>query len=316
MIVKSGSAVRRAEHGARLKTSRGERTLRRARDLGAAWRLLAVGSCLLGAAACTPVTTASVKEQRPAGITREYDRPPGELYQAAVLALESLRSDPDWRDLEIVEKDPTSGTVIAMRDLDSAVIPGLGERDGIGIFVAEAPGGDSSVTVVRLSSDQFPGAAGTKVNTARDASSLLFPAIDTALASVPEGPRTRTAAAPTATAPASGAAVVAAPAPSRVEPVASPPVAPAATTPSAQASTLDRLYAFLRDGGTWRPLTREVARDGSEQIRIASWATLTTTGSRVALHVKNKTSAVDAAKLALDLEHAGFPVDVVEASAR
>ncbi|MBY0278858.1 hypothetical protein K2Z84_26275, partial [Candidatus Binatia bacterium] len=140
------------------------------------------------------MTTATVKEQRSAGITREYDRPPGELYHASVVALENLRSDPNWRDLTITEKDPASGTVIAMRDLDSAVIPGLGERDGIGIFVSDAPGGDSAVTVVRMSSDQFPGDAGTKVNTARDASGLLFPAIDAALATIPEGPRTRTAA--------------------------------------------------------------------------------------------------------------------------
>lgn len=130
-------------------------------------------ACLLASAGCTTVTTATVKEQRDSGITREYDRPPGEVYQAAVLAMENLRSDPNWRNLEITEKDPATGTVIAMRDLDSAVIPGLGERDGIGVFVADAPAGESSVTVVRLSTDQFPGAAGTKMNTARDASGLL-----------------------------------------------------------------------------------------------------------------------------------------------
>jgi hypothetical protein len=269
------------------------------------------------------VTTATVKEQRSAGITREYDRPPGELYQASVVALENLRSDPNWRDLTITEKDPASGTVIAMRDLDSAVIPGLGERDGIGIFVSDAPGGDSAVTVVRMSSDQFPGDAGTKVNTARDASSLLFPAIDAALATIPEGPRTRTAATtpvqrtsstsgPPAAAPAQPTSAAAA-ATSSAPPSGAAP-SPALTSRSD--ATLDRLYAFLRDGGTWRPLTRELARDGSEQIRIGTWATLTTAASRVTLHVKSKSSAVETARLALDLEHAGFAVDVTQGGER
>ena len=34
----------------------------------------------------------------------------------------------------------------------------------------------------------------------------------------------------------------------------------------------DRLYAFLRDRGVWRPLTRQLAADGSEEIRIGGWA--------------------------------------------
>lgn len=143
------------------------------------------------AAGCTTVNARAVEEQRAAGITRRYDRPPAELYQAAVGGLEALRDDPNWRGLEIVERDPARGVVIAQRNLDSALIPGLGEKDAIGVFVADAPGGDSDVTVVRLSSDQFPGDVGTTINTARDASGLLFPAIDRALASVREAPRVR-----------------------------------------------------------------------------------------------------------------------------
>lgn len=323
MIGKSEVAVRRSAHETRLANALATPTTRVAGRPASAWQLLASGVFLLGVAGCTTVTTATVKEQRAAGITRDYDRPPGEVYQASVLALENLRSDPNWRGLEITEKDPASGTVIAMRDLDSAVIPGLGERDGIGIFVADAANGDSAVTVVRLSSDQFPGEAGTKVNTARDASGLLFPAIDAALTTIPEGPRTRTAAVTAAPAPvASGArpsAVAAAPiASSGAAPA--PPAAAATAPPPAPASapdaTLDRLYAFLRDGGSWRPLAREVARDGSEQIRVGTWATLTSTGSRITLRVKNKSSAVDTARLALDLEHAGFSIDVVEGGER
>ena len=276
-------------------------------------------ACLLVSAGCTTVTTATVKEQRDSGITREYDRPPGEVYQAAVLAMENLRSDPNWRNLEITEKDPATGTVIAMRDLDSAVIPGLGERDGIGIFVADAPAGESSVTVVRLSTDQFPGAAGTKMNTARDASGLLFPAIDAALETVPEGPRVRTAATTPSTAPAAAPVAAAAPriapasaasAPAPVAVAAAPAAAPHAET------TIDRLYAFLRDRGTWRPLTRQLSTDGSEEIRIGTWAVLTASGDRVALHVKNKSSAVETARLALELQSAGFTVDVAESGGR
>ena len=39
-------------------------------------------------------------------------------------------------------------------------------------------------------------------------------------------------------------------------------------------------------------------------------------GQRVTLHVKTKSSAVDAARLALDLEHAGFAVEVADAAGR
>lgn len=272
------------------------------------WPLLAAAG-IVAAAGCTTVTTATVKEQRAHGITREFDRPPGEVYQAAVLAMESLRSDPNWRDLEITEKDPATGTVVAVRDLDSALIPGLGERDGIGMFVADSSGGDSTVTVVRLSSDQFPGSAGTTVNTARDASSVLFPAIDAALATIPEGPRTRTAAAAAAAPPASSS-----PPPAAAAHVAAPVAVPAAA--SRAGSTIDRLYALLRDGGTWRPLTRQLATDGSEEIRVGTWAVLTANGDRVSLHVKTKSSAVDAARLALELQGAGFVVDVAETGGR
>jgi hypothetical protein len=265
--------------------------------------LVAAAGTALAIAGCTTVNTATVKERRDAGISRDYDRPPAELFQASVLALENLRSDPNWRDLRIVEKDPATGTVIAERDLDSAVIPGLGERDAIGIFVADLQGGDSRVTVVRLSSDQFPGDAGTTVNTARDASGLLFPAIDDALATVPEGPRPAVVAAPAA-------------APAPPAPATAPSSASAAAAAPRSETALDRAYALLRDGGTWRPLTREVAADGSEQLRVGSFAVLTASGERLTLAVKNKSSAVDAARLALALQNAGFTVDVVEAGGR
>lgn len=280
--------------------------------------LLAAGAAL-AIAGCTTVNTATVKERREAGISRDYDRPPAELFQASVLALENLRSDPNWRDLRIVEKDPATGTVIAERDLDSAVIPGLGERDAIGIFVADLTGGDSRVTVVRLSSDQFPGDAGTTVNTARDASGLLFPAIDDALATIPAGPRPTVVAAPAATTPppppAPAGASPAVPAATRAG-VPAGTYAPAAAAAARTETALDRAYALLRDGGTWRPLTREVAADGSEQLRVGSFAVLTASGERLTLAVKNKSSAVDAARLALALQNAGFTVDVVEAGGR
>ena len=79
-------------------------------------------------------------------------------------------------------------------------------------------------------------------------------------------------------------------------------------------ATIDRVYALLRDGGTWRPLVRESASNGDEEIRVGKWAVLTATGDRVLLRVKSKDSAVDAARLALDLERAGFVVDVAAAS--
>ena len=283
-------------------------------------KLAVAAGVALALTGCTTVNTSTVKERRDAGISRDYDRPPAEVFQASVLALENLRSDPNWRDLEITEKDPATGTVIAERDLDSAVIPGLGERDAIGIFVADLPGGDSRVTVVRLSSDQFPGNAGTTVNTARDASGLLFPAIDGALATIPAGPRPQVAAAmaPAAPAAAPTAAVPAPAPPARSRPVTASPGgtdAPTAATARTE-NTLDRAYALLRDGGTWRPLTREVEADGREQIRVGSFAVLTASGDRITLAVKNKSSAVDAAKLAIALQNAGFAVDVTEAGGR
>jgi len=257
---------------------------------------------------CTTVSATAVKNDREAGVTRTYSRSPADLYQASVSGLESLRSDPNWRDLEITERDPAQGTVIAERDLDSAIIPGLGERDAIGVFVKETADGDSQVTVVRMSSDQVPGSAGTTINSARDASGLIFPAIDQALEAIPEQPRSRAVAA----APPAPATVPGAP-PGAGTTVAAPPAARTATT----ASAIDRVYAVLRDGGTWRPLVREIATSGDEEIRVGKWAVLTASGARVLLRVKSKDgSPVDAARLALDLERAGFAVDVEAASGR
>jgi hypothetical protein len=255
---------------------------------------LAVACC-----GCTAVDTSTVKQQRDAGITRSYGRPPADLYRASVAALENLQSTPDWRDLRIVERDPGTGTVIAERDLDSAVIPGLGERDAIGIFVAEAPGGDSDVTVVRMSSDQIPGSVGTTINTARDASGLLFPAIDEALEAIPETPRPQ----------------VAAVAPPAATATSAPPTRLAQAPATAGAATLiDRVYAVLRDGGTWRPLVRELTAAGAEEVRVGRWAVLTDVGGRVQLEIRGKdASPADAARLALDLQRAGFDVDVVSA---
>lgn len=265
---------------------------------------------------CTTVNATAVKSDREAGVTRTYARAPGDLYQASVLGLENLRSDPNWRDLQITERDPATGTVIAERNLDSAVIPGLGERDAIGVFVKETADGDSAVTVVRMSSDQMPGSVGTTINSARDASGLIFPAIDQALETIPEQPRARTvaAAAPTAatgstarTAPSSAAAPASAAASTRA------PSAPV----SSSASAIDRVYALLRDGGSWRPLVRELTSSGDEEIRVGKWAVLTASGNRVLLRVKSKDgSPVEAARLALELERAGFTVDVEAASGR
>jgi len=279
--------------------------------------LLAV-ALAAGAWGCTTVNATAVKEQRESGVTRNYARPPAELYQAAVLGLESLRDDPNWRDLEITERDPAKGYVIAERDLDSAVVPGLGERDAIGVFVADDDG-DSTVTVVRMSSDQVPGAVGTSINSARDASGLIFPAIDAALETIPEQPRAPRVAAAPVTAPASSTAVPesAAPAaPAARQPAA---IAPAATAPlaSAGATTLDRVYATLRASGGFRPLVREIGADGEDEIRIGSWVTLTAAADRVQMRVKSKDgSPVDAARLALELERAGFRVDVEAAGRR
>jgi hypothetical protein len=271
---------------------------------------------------CTTVNATAVKDQRSSGVTRNYARPPADLYQAAVLGLESLREDPNWRDLQITDRDPAKGYVIAERDLDSAVIPGLGERDAIGVFVADDDG-DSTVTVVRMSSDQVPGSVGTSINSARDASGLIFPAIDAALATIPEQPRPKVAAAPASVTTSPGAAAPVAPVTpagsarsAAPEPAPVPGLAAGAPAPSA-ASTLDRVYATLRAGGTWRPLVREIAADGEDEIRIGSWVSITAEGDRVRMRVKSKDgSPVDAARLALELERAGFRVDVEAAGGR
>jgi len=261
-------------------------------------------------AGCTTVDTAAVKQQRDAGSTRTYSRPPADLYQASLLAMESIQSTPDWRDLRITERDPASGTVIAERDLDSAVIPGLGERDALGVFVAEAPGGDSAVTVVRMSSDQIPGSVGTSVNSMRDASSLVFPAIDQALAGIPEQPRPQVAAAP-ASAPGSGSR------PPGGAPAAAPPRFAQAPAAAPGLTVLDRVYVVLRDGGTWRPLTRELSASGRDEIRVGRWAALSDVGGRVQLELRGKeASPADAARLALDLQRAGFDVDVASSPGR
>ena len=118
----------------------------------------------------------------------------------------------------------------------------------------------------------------------------------------------RAPAPPPPAAPVAAAAPRIAPAPVAV--AAAPAAAPHAET------TIDRLYAFLRDRGTWRPLTRQLSTDGSEEIRIGTWAVLTASGDRVALHVKNKSSAVETARLALELQSAGFAVDVAESGRR
>ena len=137
---------------------------------------------------------------------------------------------------------------------------------------------------------------------------LIFPAIDQALEAIPEQPRSRAVAA----APPAPATVPGAP-PGAGTTVAAPPAARTATT----ASAIDRVYAVLRDGGTWRPLVREIATSGDEEIRVGKWAVLTASGARVLLRVKSKDgSPVDAARLALDLERAGFAVDVEAASGR
>jgi len=295
------------------RLDRAQRAARRARPLA-----LAV---IVGIAGCTAVNPTTVKEQRDSGVTRDYSRPPADLYQAAVRGLEDLREDPNWRGLEITERDPAQGYVIAERPLDSAVIPGLGERDAIGVFVAPTSDGDSAVTVVRMSSDQVPGSVGTSINSARDASGLIFPAIDAALATIPETPRDPVSAAPVATRPVAPPPSMA-PGPAVTAPAAAlqsnaPVAAPLPVAAAGAASTLDRVYATLRAGGTWRPLVREVSSSGDEEIRIGGWVALTAEGDRVRMSVKSKDgSPVDAARLALELERAGFRVDVEAARAR
>jgi hypothetical protein len=74
---------------------------------------------------------------------------------------------------------------------------------------------------------------------------------------------------------------------------------------------LDRAYEVLRSSGSWRPLVREVREDGSEEIRVGSWASLRADGDRLRLILKEGAgSPSDAARLALELSSAGFAVDV------
>jgi hypothetical protein len=294
-----------------------------------AWRrprrdtaLLALLS-LLAVAGCTAVSPEKVKSYESSGVTRRYDRPASDLYTASVAAIDGVRSSSTyWDRLAIVERDPAKGTVIAEQNLDSAVIPGLGTRDAIGIFVKDVPPDESDVTVVVMSSDQIPGSAGTSASSWPTASSAVFPAIDHALESVPATPRTATAVAPAAapravTAPPPPPSIPAAPAaapppataPSAIAPTA-PVAAPAAAT--SRVATLDRVYDVLRANGTWRPLVRETRVDGTEEIRVGTWASLTDTGDgRVRLTVIGANApAADAARLALELSQAGFAVTV------
>lgn len=322
------------------------RSFKPARTLAA----LALPAALAG---CTTVTPAAVKEKRDAGVTRHFDRSPEDVYQASVLAIDRIRVDhPQFSGLEVVEKDPANGTVIAEQRLDSAVVPGLGTKDAVGIFVAGAPNGSSDVTVVALATDQIPGSAGTYVASLNGAEARVFPAIDSVLDTIPDR---SPVAAPAASSPASAAMARAgqvAPSPAAAEPArlepprvpasapavrsAPPPAAPEApaelarTSPAAPAATeaartsaravpsaLDRVYDVLHASSAWRPLVREVRADGSEEVRIGRWATLRESEGRIRLAVREgAASPTDAARLALDLERAGFAVDVTSEAAQ
>jgi hypothetical protein len=285
----------------------------------------AAASLALGLGACTAITPEVVKEHESAGTTRRYDRPASDLYTASVAAIDIVRNSSNyWNQLAIVERDPAKGTVIAEQNLESAVVPGLGTRDAIGIFVKDVPPDDSDVTVVVMGSDQMPGTAGTSVASWPTASSSVFPAIDQALESMPAKPRTAAAPAPAAAparpvAPRAPSAAPPSPAPAAgtpAAPVAAPAPPPAAIAPAAPVATgggvLDRVYDVLHASGTWRPLVRETGVDGSEEVRIGSWATLRDKGDggvRLIVHGANAPAA-DAARLALELSQAGFTVTV------
>jgi hypothetical protein len=299
-----------------------------------AWgALVAIGA---GGASCTSVNPSAVRAKRESGVTKRYDRAAPDVYQASVAAIEQIRVDhPLFSGLEVVEKDPATGTVIAEQRLDSAIIPGLGEKDAVGIFVAEGPGGTSEVTVVALASDQIPGDVGTYMASLNGAESRVFPAIDSALAAIPESAPVVSdadngsirAAAP----PRSVGTPAAATAPAAVAaPASAAPIAPAAATqiartspsaPSAAAAAesiarrdtaLDRVYDLLRASSAWRPLVRETRDDGTEEVRVGRFATITETSGGLRLAVRDGSGvAADAARLALDLERAGFKVDVV-----
>jgi hypothetical protein len=298
---------------------------------------------------CTTVSPNAVKDKRSSGVTRRFDRPAPELYQASVLAMGRIRADhPYYSGLEVVEQDAATGTVIAEQRLDSAVIPGLGEKDAIGIFVAEAPGDESDVTVVALASDQIPGGAGTYVASLNGAEARVFPAIESALETIPESPRTASAPlaapAPISAVPPPSAVPATAGRSSSPEPVHSggsavgtapaPAAEPSATsqtarlTPPASSSTvaanvrtsatepIDRAYEVLRTSGRWRPLVRETRADGMEEIRVGTWAKVTESGGRVRVAFRDRAaSAADAAQLALELNAAGLQVDVVSDTA-
>ena len=264
----------------------------------ATWVAAIVGLSLTFAlGGCTAITPETVKARESAGATRHYDRPSPDLYSASVAAVDIVRAQSNyWNRLEIVERDPAKGTLVAEQHLDSAVIPGVGTSDAIGIFVRDVPPGESDVTVVVLGSDQLPGSAGTSASSLPTASSVVFPAIDQALESIPVTPRT--------------AAVVPAPS-ARAARAAPAPVVPAA----GQATVLDRVYDTLRAGGSWRPLIRESRADGTEELRVGSWASLADAGDgRVLVKVRQGASATDAARLALELSQAGFAI-VVESEA-
>ena len=295
--------------------------LRRSASTSTLAGALAVPLAALALSACTSVNAAAVKEHESSGVTHRYDRPPDELYEASVAAVPRMRASSSyWNQLEISERDPAKGTVIAEQHNNSA-IPGVGTTDAIGIFVNPSPPYESDVTVVVMGSDQIPGSTGTTIGSFPTAESLVFPAIDESLKSIPEKPRqvaaapaARPAAAPARHAPsaapagAPASAGTSAPAPAPGEPVRSVPAAPAA----GEAGTLDRLYDALHASGTWRPLVRETRADGAEEIRIGTWATMTDAGDgRVKLRLRDSgVSPAEAARLATWLSQAGFSVDV------
>jgi len=299
-----------------------------------------VATLLVPLAACTSISTSSVKEHRDAGTTRTYDRPPGDLYQASLLALDRLQADPDWKELHITEQDRDRGVIIAERRLESRVIPGVGMGDAFGIFIDAKPHDQSEVTVVSMSSDQVPGSVGTQVASFTRGEGMIFPAIDSALTAIPESPRAASASAATAAgatqAPASGArsepasAGVSSPtaatqassyphehASGTTGSVASlPPAEPSVARGASSAGPMDQVYEVLRRSGQWRPLVRELGASGHEEIRVGGWARLTATERGITLAVREgKGSAANAAKLALELSQAGFQVQVEEDTA-
>ena len=280
---------------------------------------------LAGLSACTSVNSSSVKSHRDAGTKRSYDRPAGDLYDASLLAIHDLQQTEDWKELTITEQDRDRGVIIAERHLDSRVIPGVGMKDAFGIFIDAQPYDRSEVTVVRMSSDQVPGDVGTSVGSFARGEGVLFPAIDAALATIPKKPSAPApaqvaAAAPPAVGAQSSKSVApvehGAPPAGRQAQSQSAPFAGAPAGPGSAGALMDRVYQQLRASGEWRPLVREVGESGAEEIRIGKWARITTDGNRVALHVREaKGAAASSARLALELNQAGFQVDVQEEGA-